>query len=123
MHPRHQTFLVIRTIEDADPATLWQRDHAAPHEIVIELLGCRLLEGIDLAALRIDASEYAFDGAVLARGIHALKDHKQRPPIFRVKPFLKIGQPLAVGFDNLFSRFLVEAALLVGLVRFEVERA
>ena len=39
MHPRHQTFLVVRAIEDADAAALRQRDHVAPHEIVIEFVG------------------------------------------------------------------------------------
>ena len=39
MHPRHQTFLIIRSIEDADAAPLRQRDHVAPHKIVIEFVG------------------------------------------------------------------------------------
>ena len=123
MHPRHQAFLVIGAIEDADAAALRQRDHAAPHEIVIEFVGCRLLERIDLAALRIDAFEDALDGAVLAGRVHALKDHEQRPAVLRVEPFLEIVQPLAVGFEDLFGLVLVEAALLIGLVRPEMELA
>src|ERR1700730_7907444 len=78
---------------------------------------------MDLAALRIDALEYAFDGAVLARRIHALKDQEQRPAILRVKFFLKIVQPFLVGFENPFCPVLVETALLIGLVRFEMELA
>src|SRR6202012_4428621 len=51
MHPRHQAFLVVGAIEDTDAAALRQRVHAAPHEIMIELLRARLLERGDLAAL------------------------------------------------------------------------
>jgi len=83
----------------------------------------RLLERIDLAALRIDAVEYALDGAVLAGRIHALKDQEQRPAVLRVKFFLKIDQALPVGLEDRFRLVLVEAALLVGLVRLEMERA
>src|SRR5216684_585291 len=78
---------------------------------------------MDLAALRIDAIEDAFDGAVLAGCIHALKDQQQRPAILRVEFLLKIAQGLAVGVENLLGLVLVEAALLVGLVRFEMELA
>src|SRR6202048_4350930 len=78
---------------------------------------------MDIAALRIDALEYAFDGAVLTRRIHALKDQEQRPAILRVKFFLKIVQPSLVGFENPFCPVLVETALLIGLVRFEMELA
>jgi len=96
-------------------AALRQRDHAAPHEIMIELMRGRLFERRDLAALRIDTVENAFDRAVLARRIHALKDQQHRPAILRVKLFLKIAQALAVGVQDLFALVLVEAALLIGL--------
>src|SRR6266576_1262817 len=76
-----------------------------------------------LAALRVDAVEYGFDGAVLAGGIHALKDQQQRPAILGVKFFLKIAQAFSVGLENPFSLVLVEPAPLVGLVRLEMERA
>src|SRR5713226_5299572 len=99
------------------------RNHAAPHEIMVEFGGRRLLERVDLAALRIDAVEYALDGAVLAGRIHALKDQEQRPAILRVKFFLKIVQPLPVGLENLFGLVLVETALLIGPLRLEMELA
>src|SRR5882757_1483520 len=76
-----------------------------------------------LAALRVDAVEYGLDGAVLAGRIHALEDQQQRPAILGVKFFLKIAQAFAVGIENLFGLVLVETALLVGLVRLEMERA
>ena len=123
MHPRHQAFFIIGAIEDADAAALRQRNHGAPHEIMIKLVRRRLLERIDLAALRIDAVEYMFDGAVLAGGIHALQDHKQRPAVLREQLFLEIDQSRAIGLDDLFGLVLVEPALFGRIVRLEMEFA
>ena len=96
---------------------------AAPHEIVGEFARRRLLERSDLAALRIDAVEDALDRAVLAGRVHALKDQQQRPAILGVQLLLKIAQPLAVAIENFFGLVLVETALLIGLVRFQMELA
>jgi hypothetical protein len=123
MHPRHQAFLIVGAIEDADVTALRQRDHAAPHEVVIELQRARLLERGDLAALRVDALENPLDRAVLARGIHALQHHQHRPAVLREQFLLEIGQPPAVGVEDLFALRLVEAALCVGLVRPQMEFA
>src|SRR5260221_104377 len=76
---------------------------------------------MDLAALRVDAVEYRLDGTVLAGRIHALQDQQHRPAVLRVKLFLKIAQAFSVGIEDLFRLVLVEAALLVGLVRLEME--
>jgi hypothetical protein len=38
----HEHVLVVRAVEDADPAPLRQRAHVAPQEIVIQLLVRRL---------------------------------------------------------------------------------
>src|SRR5258708_6848497 len=76
---------------------------------------------MDLAALRVDAVEYRLDGTVLAGRIHALQDQQHRPAVLRVKFFLKILQAFPVGFEDLLGLVLVEAALLVGLVRLEME--
>src|SRR5205814_9487779 len=103
INARQPSFFVIGTIDDADAAALRQRNHAAPQKIVIEFVGRRLLELIDHATLRIDALEYALDGAVLARCVHALKDQQQRPAILRVESFLAIAQALAVRFENLYA--------------------
>ncbi len=90
---------------------------------MVELVRRRLLERMDLAALRIDAVEDRLDGAVLAGRIHALKDQEQRPAILRVKLFLKVPQPFLVGFQNFFSLILAETALLIGLIRLEMKCA
>src|SRR6266478_2315323 len=76
---------------------------------------------MDLAALRVDARKYRLDGTVLAGRIHALQDQQHRPAVLRVKFFLKIAQAFSVGLEDLFRLVLVEAALLVGLVRLEME--
>src|ERR1700722_5081610 len=78
---------------------------------------------MDLAALRIDAVEDRFDGAVLAGRIHALEDQEQRPAVLRVEFFLKIAQALAVGLQDLFALVLVETAPLAGLDRLQMKRA
>ena len=44
MHAHHQHFLVVRTVEDADPAPLRQPQRGAPEEIVVELLGLGCLK-------------------------------------------------------------------------------
>ena len=123
MDPRHQAFLVIGAIEDADTAALRQRDRAAPHEVVVEFVRRRLLERGDLAALRIDAVEDRLDRAVLAGRVHALEDQQQRPAVLRIELLLEIAEPLAVGVEDLFRRVLVEPALLIRLVRLEMEFA
>src|SRR5260370_41906534 len=76
---------------------------------------------MDLAALRVDAVEYRLDVTVLAGRIHALQDQQHRPAVLRVKLFLKIAQAFPVGIEDLFRLVLVEAALLVGVVRLEME--
>src|SRR5258707_13479169 len=76
---------------------------------------------MDLAALRVGAVEYRLDGTVLAGRIHALQDQQHRPAVLRVKLFLKIAQAFPVGIEDLFRLILVEAALLVGVVRLEME--
>jgi len=41
-------------LKDADAATLRRANRAAPQEIMIEFVGSRLLERMDVATLRID---------------------------------------------------------------------
>src|ERR1700730_16548103 len=76
---------------------------------------------MDLAALRVDARKYRVDGTVLAGRIHALRDQQHRPAVLRIKLFLKILQAFQVGSEDLLGLVLVETALLVGLVRLEME--
>src|SRR5215471_19011226 len=123
MHPRHQAFLVIGTVEDADAAAPGQRKHGAPQVIMLQLEGGRLFEACDLAALRIDAFEDVLDRRVLAGRVHPLQDQKHRPAVLGVKLLLEFAQELAVGLETLFGLLLVEAALRARLVRPEVKFA
>jgi hypothetical protein len=44
MHPHHQHFFVIRTIEDADLPAFRQTARGAPKKIVFQLVGAGLFE-------------------------------------------------------------------------------
>jgi len=55
VHAHDEHFLVVRSIEDADAAPLWQADGRPPEIIVIILLIARALERTDATALWIDA--------------------------------------------------------------------
>ena len=73
----------------------------APEKVVLEFLAARRLEGVNLAALRIDAGHDVLDDAVFAGGIHALQHHEHGPAAVRVKPLLHVGEPAdAVGEDR-----------------------
>ena len=55
-----------------------------------------MLEAEDLTALRVDAGHHVLDHAVLAGGIHRLKNQQQRVAVVRVEQVLAIGQLLDV---------------------------
>src|SRR5439155_17957288 len=57
-----------------------------------ELLGIRLLEGVDFHAGRIDAGHHRADRAVLARRVHGLEDDQESPAMFGVEPLLEVAQ-------------------------------
>jgi hypothetical protein len=50
-----------------------------------QLLGARCLEAENLAALGIDAGHHMLDGAILARGIHPLKNNQEGIPVVGIK--------------------------------------
>ena len=69
---------------------------------MLELLGARRLEGVHLAALRIDAGHHVLDDAVLAGGVHALEHHQHAPLAAGVEALLQIRDPgNAVGENRL----------------------
>ena len=78
MDPRDQHFLVIGTIEDADPPAFGQMSCRAPEKIMFQFIGGRLFETENLAALRIDPGHDVPDGPVLAGCVHPLKNQQQR---------------------------------------------
>ena len=62
----------------------------------------RRLEGVDLAALRVDARHDVLDRAVLAGGVHRLEHRQHRPAVLGVELLLQVGKPFyAVGEHRL----------------------
>ena len=96
MHPNHQHFLVIGTIEYADPPAFGQAARGAPEKIMFQFVGARLFEAENLAALRIDAGHHVPDGAILAASVHPLKNQQQRIAVGRVVKLLQRAQLLNV---------------------------
>ena len=80
-----------------------RRQRRAPEKIVFQFLGARLFETENLAALRIDAGHDVPDGAVLAGGVHPLKNQQQRIAVGRVVKLLQRAQLL----NMLFQEFLI----------------
>ena len=111
----HQHLLIIGAIEDADMPAPGQRDRRAPQEIVIELELARRLEGMHVAALRIDAGHHVLDDAVLAGGVQSLEDDEDRVSVLGIEPFLQGPQPLGTFGEHRLCLSLVEPALIVGV--------
>src|SRR6266540_3089641 len=101
VHPDDQHILVVRAVEDAEVAGGRHLAADPPQEVVPALLGRRRLEGLDVAALRVEHPDDVLDGAVLAAGIHALQD-QQHPAgavaggALGVQRLLQRREPLAV---------------------------
>ena len=112
MHAQDQHLLVIGAVEDADVAALRQVAGGAPEEIVLQLLGARMLVAEHLATLRIDAGHHVPDGAVLARRVHRLEDEQHGVAVGAVEQLLLIaqapdviGQHLVILVLRLVNRF------------------
>ena len=99
MDSNNQYFLITRTIEDTDPPPFGQAARRAPEKIMFELIGARLFEAENLAALRIDPGHDVPNGAVLAARVHPLKNQKQRIAIGRIVKVLQRAQLL-----NMFTQ-------------------
>ncbi len=85
-----QDLLVVRAVEDADASSLGESPGGAPQEVMVELLGARLLEGEDLAAGGVDAGHDGANGPILACGVHRLEDEEQRVAVVGVEPALEV---------------------------------
>ena len=111
--------LVVRPVEDADPAPLGQAPHVPPEEVVVELLGRRLLEAEDLAALGVDPGHDVLDRAVLAGRVHRLEDDQHRVAVVGVEQVLGLGQVREVLVEDLpgplLQGVLAEFLHLLGL--------
>ena len=106
IHPDHQHFLVIRTIENADPPAFRQMTVRAPEKIMLQFVGGRLFETENFAALWIDPGHDVPDGAVLSTGVHPLKDQQQRVAVGGIVKLLQHAQCFNVFFQELFISLL-----------------
>ena len=89
MNARHDDVFILRTVENADISALRQGFIDAPHVIMILLLTCRLFEGDDLHAARIEARKDMVHRTVLAGRIHRLQDDNEAVGILGIELFLK----------------------------------
>ena len=76
MHANDQDFLVVGTIEDADPPAFRKAACRAPEEIMFQFLGARLFETENFAAFGIDSRHDMPDRAIFAGRVHPLKDQQ-----------------------------------------------
>ena len=92
MNPNDKNFLIVRAVENTDTAALGQGARGAPQKIMVQLLQARMLETEDLATLRIDTGHHMFDRAILAGGIHRLKDQQHGIAVRGVEERLQLAQ-------------------------------
>ena len=119
-HDEH--VLVVRAVEDADLAALREHVVDAPEEVVRELGRARGLEAGDAHAHRVEAAERVLDGAVLARGVHALQHDEQCAPVLGHQHRGELRHALEALRRLRARRLLVaEAELGVGRVVVEVD--
>ncbi len=113
--------LVVRAVEDADLAAGGQRELAPPQPVVRQLHLARLLERGHPHALRVQAAHDVLDRAVLARGVHRLEDHEQRPAPLGVQPLLQhVERGEVLGAARLRA-LLVQIRGVVGVVIAQLE--
>jgi len=90
----------------ADRAAARGREMRPPEEVVGKLLLARLPKGGHRHAERPGGVEDVADGAVLARGVRALKDDEERSPALGVEAVLELvdlgGVVRDAGLDRLF---------------------
>ena len=103
MNPNDKNFLIVRAVENTDTAALGQGARGAPQKIMVQLLQARMLETEYLATLRIDTGHDVFDRAVLAGGIHRLKDQQQGVTVGSVEQILQFAHFFNVGAQHFFS--------------------
>src|SRR5439155_26601071 len=104
MHADDENFFVIRAIENADLAARRDALVGAPEILVVQFFVAGRLERVDVAALRIHAGHYVFDGAVFPAGFIALKINRKRQRIWGLS-FSLHAIKRAYGLFRMFSTF------------------
>src|SRR4051794_41405119 len=83
---------------------------------MIEFFGGRCLEGINLAALGVDARHHVLDDTIFSGSIHGLENQQNRPAVLSVELVLKFrkgGNSLLQYFFSLF--FGIEVLCIGGI--------
>src|SRR5665647_3124251 len=106
MYTNNQHLLIIGSVKDADPAAFRQTLGGAPQKIVIQFCSARVFKAEHLAALWIDTGHDVPDGAVLAGGVHRLKNQQHRIVVRGVVKTLQRAQFLYMFFENFVILFL-----------------
>src|SRR6202790_4434825 len=96
MYPGDQHFLVIGTVENADPAALGQVARGAPEKVVLQFGGAGMLEAEYLAALRVDARHDMRDRTVFPCRVHGLKNQQDGIGVRSIEQLLLRAQALDV---------------------------
>jgi hypothetical protein len=123
MHAHDENLLVIGAVKNADVSALREAARRAPQKIMLQFPGARMLEAENLASLRIDAGHDVLDRAVLASGVHRLKNQQQRIAVVGVKQALPFAQFLNVRFEDGFVILLrFVKRLYPGRPLFETDR-
>src|SRR5208283_2983206 len=89
VHANDEHLLVMRSIEDSDPAALGQIAGGAPEEIVLQLLGTGMFETEHLTALGVDTGHHMLDRAILSGGVHCLKNQQNGVAVRRIEKLLQ----------------------------------
>ena len=92
MHADDEHLLIIGAIVNADAPTFRQAAGRAPEKVVFQVLGARVFEAKNLAALRVDAGQDVLDGAILAGGVHRLKNQQNGVLVLGVEQTLLPAQ-------------------------------
>ena len=89
MNASDQHVLVMGTVEDGHLPPGRRGTMDPPEEIVRKLLGGRLLECHDLAALGIHRSQDVIDRPVLSPGVQRLQADQERSPSIGIEQLLQ----------------------------------
>ena len=89
MHANDQHFLIVGTIEDADPSAFRKAACRAPEKIMFQFFGAWLFETENFAAFGIDPRHDVPDGAIFAGRVHPLKNQQQCIAVGRIVKLLQ----------------------------------
>src|SRR4029077_3402931 len=117
VHADNQNFFVVRAVENPDLAALRNASVRPPQVVVIEFFRAWSLEGMNIATLRIHAGHNVLYYAVLAGGIHRLKDQQQRPAVLRIQLLLQIAEQTGAVVDDFLAPLLILHAVGVASIK------